>query len=539
MTDTSLNPSGAGFFNQVANGAVRQQYVVDSGVSGSSPIGTVVELEAYAGPGSQPRSAAPLIQPSTPGTPGSIIGAISPGTDLGSTMIPPGSVATVTICGVCQVLCDASTVSGEALVQSPTTAGCAQTSAYPVTRTLGLCLQTVTISSGTALVWCYIDPGSQSGAGGGPQGPQGYQGTQGYQGYQGATGAGTQGAQGATGDSVPQGSTGATGAQGPQGNQGTQGSQGAMGPQGSQGNQGNQGFQGNQGTQGTQGTQGLSDHYQSTSSTSLTLGSGTQTLTVGTGLAYTVGQTAVIAYDATHYMTGTVVSYTSGSGVLVVSVTTVVGAGTFASWTVNLDGATGVQGNQGSQGTQGVQGSQGNQGSQGTQGVQGAQGTQGSQGATGSQGTQGNQGSTGSTGAQGAQGAAGVTGPQGPQGSPGNQGASTGSLTPATPTVTVATPNTVTVAATSRVSNVQNASANSLQITMSTSGAVDAALVEVRIYDYSNVAQTLTWVNTENASVTVPTSSNGSTTLPLSVLFQYNAGGTAGGTSKWRCLSVS
>ena len=95
------------------------------------------------------------------------------------------------------------------------------------------------------------------------------------------------------------------------------------------------------------------------------------------------------------------------------------------------------------------------------------------------------------------------------------------------------------MASTNRVSNVQNASAAALQITLSTSGATDGALVEVRIYDYSNVEQTLTWVNTENASVTVPASSNGSTTLPLSVLFQYNAGGTAGGTSKWRCLSVS
>ena len=65
-----------------------------------------------------------------------------------------------------------------------------------------------------------------------------------------------------------------------------------------------------------------------------------QTLTVGTGLKYSVGQTVIIAYavDQNTFMTGTVNSYTSGSGVLVVDVVGVAGrgSGTYATWRVNL-----------------------------------------------------------------------------------------------------------------------------------------------------------------------------------------------------------
>jgi len=56
----------------------------------------------------------------------------------------------------------------------------------------------------------------------------------------------------------------------------------------------------------------------------------------------------------------------------------------------------------------------------------------------------------------------------------------------------------------------------------------------VRFLDFSAVAQTLSWVNTENSQVTVPTLSNGSTTSPLSVGFIYN-----GATSKWRCMATA
>lgn len=97
-----------------------------------------------------------------------------------------------------------------------------------------------------------------------------------------------------------------------------------------------------------------------------------------------------------------------------------------------------------------------------------------------------------------------------------------------------ATSNAATVPITRRISNITNSSAATLTITMTTTSAVDGQMVMVRIYDFSAVAQTLTWVNTENSTSNVPTVSNGSTTLPVTVGFQFNAG-----TSKWRCIGVS
>ena len=84
--------------------------------------------------------------------------------------------------------------------------------------------------------------------------------------------------------------------------------------------------------------------YSTTSTTSLTIPAASvgvqQTLTIGTGLNYSVGQTVIIAYSADQntFMTGTVYSYTSGTGVLVVDVVGVAGrgSGTYATWRVNL-----------------------------------------------------------------------------------------------------------------------------------------------------------------------------------------------------------
>lgn len=95
-----------------------------------------------------------------------------------------------------------------------------------------------------------------------------------------------------------------------------------------------------------------------------------------------------------------------------------------------------------------------------------------------------------------------------------------------------ASSNAATVPVSNRLNTVTNNSAATLTVTMATSGAVDGQFSEVRILDFSAVAQTITWVNTENSTATVPVLSNGSTTLPLSVLFQYNSA-----TSKWRCIA--
>ena len=74
-------------------------------------------------------------------------------------------------------------------------------------------------------------------------------------------------------------------------------------------------------------------------------------------------------------MSATVVSYTSGTDTLVVDVNDVKGSGTYTAWSINLDGATGVQGTTGAQGTVGSQGTEGAQGTEGVQGTSGQLGT--------------------------------------------------------------------------------------------------------------------------------------------------------------------
>ena len=67
---------------------------------------------------------------------------------------------------------------------------------------------------------------------------------------------------------------------------------------------------------------------------------------------------------------------------------------------------------------------------------------------------------------------------------------------------------------------------------MVTASATAGQLSMVRILDATNVAQTITWVNTENSTVTAPVTSNGSTTLPITAGFQFN-----NKTSLWRCIA--
>jgi hypothetical protein len=94
------------------------------------------------------------------------------------------------------------------------------------------------------------------------------------------------------------------------------------------------------------------------------------------------------------------------------------------------------------------------------------------------------------------------------------------------------TANAGTVPITTRTNTFTNSSAATMTITMATASAVDGQLTLLRIYDFSAVAQTIAFVNTENSQVSVPTTSNGSTTLPRTVGFMYN-----GATSKWRCIA--
>ena len=91
--------------------------------------------------------------------------------------------------------------------------------------------------------------------------------------------------------------------------------------------------------------------------------------------------------------------------------------------------------------------------------------------------------------------------------------------------------NAATVPVTASNVKVTNNSAATLTITMAVTSAVDGAVTTVRVYDFSAVAQTVAWTNTENSTVSAPTTSNGSTTLPLTAQFQFN-----GATSKWRTI---
>jgi hypothetical protein len=79
----------------------------------------------------------------------------------------------------------------------------------------------------------------------------------------------------------------------------------------------------------------VNDIYGITSTTTITIGTGSKTLIVQTGLPLTNGDFVGIynSKDATH-MFGAVDTYNSGTGELVVTVATILGSGTFASWTV-------------------------------------------------------------------------------------------------------------------------------------------------------------------------------------------------------------
>ncbi len=240
-------------------------------------------------------------------------------------------------------------------------------------------------------------------------GNSGATGATGASGNDGATGAtGSDGATGATGAAGPTGATGLQGVQGLQGNVGANGATGATGIAGATGANGATGAAGATGIAGATGVTGSTgssgangDRYATTSTTTLTIGTGTIALTIGTSLNYSTGQTVIIANTSTNQMTGTVTGYNSGTGVLNVTITSTSGSGTYSLWSVNLNGAPGPAGAIGLTGTTGPTGATG---------AIGPAGPTGSIGATGATGSQGIQGLTGATGPQGVQGVQGVQG---------------------------------------------------------------------------------------------------------------------------------
>lgn len=96
------------------------------------------------------------------------------------------------------------------------------------------------------------------------------------------------------------------------------------------------------------GTDGQSDTYASASTTSIDLATATAPLnvTIETGKSYTTGQVVIVASraDNDNNLTGSVVSYNSGTGELVLDSLTLNGTGTHTDWDVNLSGAPGTIG---------------------------------------------------------------------------------------------------------------------------------------------------------------------------------------------------
>lgn len=83
--------------------------------------------------------------------------------------------------------------------------------------------------------------------------------------------------------------------------------------------------------------------YNATSTTSLSIGTGSKSLTVETGRGFAVGQALLIASTASpaNYMSGQVTSYDSGTGALVVNATASNGSGTLAAWTISITALAG------------------------------------------------------------------------------------------------------------------------------------------------------------------------------------------------------
>lgn len=271
---------------------------------------------------------------------------------------------------------------------------------------------------------------------GGTSGTSGSTGTSGSSGTSGSTGtSGTSGTTGTSGSSGTSGSTGTSGSSGTTGTSGSSGTTGTSGSSGTSGTTGTSGSSGTSGTTGTSGTSGLSgDRFKTSSTTTYTLQSpgGTGTITVEPGLAYTVAQSVIISYDAFNYVEAEVSSYDSITGALNFIVFRLEGSGTYSSWFVNIDGASGGDGSSGSSGTSGTSATAGTSGTTGTSGSSGTSGTTGTSGSSGTSGTSATDGTGGTSGTSGSSGTSGTTGTSGTSATSGTSGTSATSGTTGT-----------------------------------------------------------------------------------------------------------
>ena len=141
-------------------------------------------------------------------------------------------------------------------------------------------------------------------------------------------------------------------------------------------------------------------------------------------LSYVAGDFVQLSYDVDNYVIGTVVSYNSTTGVMVITPVKSIGSGTYSIWNVALTGDAGSAGTTGTSGTSAYSGTSATSGDAGSSGTAGTSGSDGLSGSTGTSGTTGTDGSAGTSGSAGTTGAIGPTGAQGPQGPIGNTGSS-------------------------------------------------------------------------------------------------------------------
>jgi len=104
--------------------------------------------------------------------------------------------------------------------------------------------------------------------------------------------------------------------------------------------------------------QGYVTGLSGTSTTSLTIGTGSKSFTANTGKLWVAGQfvTASSNANSANYMHGSITSYNSSTGALVVNVLDIGGSGTLADWNLTISGTQGPQGNTGSTGPAGPTG---------------------------------------------------------------------------------------------------------------------------------------------------------------------------------------
>jgi hypothetical protein len=131
-------------------GSFQMQMEYDSAQSGNLNTGNVVAIESG--------TTTPWLIKKVTTTPDNYMWGVVVDAPTGG--YTPGSSVAVLIEGIVQVLFDANnTTAGHGAIQSSTTAGtCTDSGTATITagRTLGIILQTATISSGTALVWVAV-----------------------------------------------------------------------------------------------------------------------------------------------------------------------------------------------------------------------------------------------------------------------------------------------------------------------------------------------------------------------------------------------